>query len=131
MAKLDEMKQYLEIEPNSSKHSLEWGIAWFSHGRIAINTKKLGPTLGRKSTMIRQMFEKSVYEYQHMNRGLLIEFQQRFPQVTTKEAYAWSWRITRMNSDISQTETTEMTNSEDWETSYNDFSDDWDSIFAD
>jgi hypothetical protein len=84
----------LEIEPHSSEYSFEWGIPWFSQGRIAINTKKLGPILGRKSTTIRQMFEKSVYEYQHMNRKLLIEFQQRFPQVTTKEAYAWSWRIT-------------------------------------
>jgi hypothetical protein len=124
LLKLDEMKQHLEIE---SEHSLVWGIAWFPQGRIAVDTKKLGPTLGRKLTVIRANFREANYKFQHMNRTLSAEFRQRFPQVTAKEAYAWSWRIPVATLDAPQVETTKVVNSEDmvqFEFSDDDFVDD-------
>jgi hypothetical protein len=109
--KLEELKQLLES--SSWEQSLALGIAWFSHDRIAVNTKRLGQTLGRKMTVIRENFRNANYKFQHMNRRLLAEFQQRFPEVTTKDASAWSWRILQPISDMPPVETMQVVNSAD------------------
>jgi hypothetical protein len=48
-----------------------------------------------------------------MNRELSAEFRKRFPTVTEKESYAWSWRIPLTISKRLQEETIQVTDCAD------------------